>query len=265
MASDVTTSGKWGDLSQRMLWGGAVAAIGVSTMWWGGVPFKLMVSAIVGVMVWEVARMVGATRLAAPLGALAALIMVALALLPTGLVLPLVFLPALIGVSQFDVFRARFAVFSTAILIAGLGLFTLREDFGFIWMLWLALVVICSDVFGYFAGRVIGGPKFWPKVSPKKTWSGTVAGWIGAAAIGVGYHAAGLAGIEIIGISIAVAIAGQMGDMAESALKRTVGVKDSSAILPGHGGMFDRFDSMLGASLFLLLVGLIIQFPPAAP
>ncbi len=265
MASDASTSGKWGDLSQRMLWGGAVAAIGLGVMWLGGVAFKLMISAIVGLMVWEVARMMGPERLAAPLGALASLVMVALALTPTGLVLPLVFLPALIGISQFDAYRARFAIFSTAILIAGLGLFALREDFGFIWMLWLALVVIASDVLGYFAGRVIGGPKFWPKVSPKKTWSGTVAGWAGAAVIGAVYVATGQAGIEIIGISVAVAIAGQMGDVAESALKRKVGVKDSSAILPGHGGMFDRFDSMLGASLFLLLVGQIIQFPPVLP
>ncbi len=262
MTSEPATSGKWGDLAQRVLSGGLAAVLGLWLMWVGGVPFKLLVSAIVGLMVWEVARMVGGARLAVPLGALAAVVMVALAVLPTGLVLPLIFLPALIGVAQFDAYRVRFAVFSTAILIAGLGLFTLREEFGFLWMLWLALVVIASDVLGYFAGRVIGGPKLWPKVSPKKTWSGTVAGWLGAALIGAYYVVSGYAGIEIIGISIAVAMAGQIGDVAESALKRTVGIKDSSSILPGHGGMFDRFDSMLGASLFLLLVGLIIEFPP---
>ena len=263
MTSETTPPpGKWSDLAQRMLSGGLAAALGLWLMWLGGVPFKLLVSAVVGIMVWEVARMVGAMRLALPLGALSAVIMVALALLQTGLVLPLVFLPGLIGVSQFKKYRVRFAVFSTAVLISGIGLFSLRENFGFIWMLWLALVVIASDVLGYFAGRVIGGPKFWPKVSPKKTWSGTLAGWLGAALIGVYYMVTGHAGVEIIGISIAVAIAGQMGDVAESALKRTVGVKDSSSILPGHGGMFDRFDSMLGASLFLLVVGQIINFPP---
>ncbi|MEL7150012.1 MAG: phosphatidate cytidylyltransferase [Pseudomonadota bacterium] len=262
MTSEPATSGKWGDLSQRLLSGGLAAALGLWLMWIGGVPFKFLVSAIVGIMVWEVARMVGAARLAVPLGALSAVIMVALAVLPTGLVLPLVFLPALIGVARLEVYRVRFAVFSTAILIAGLGLFVLREEFGFLWMLWLALVVIVSDVLGYFAGRVIGGPKFWPKVSPKKTWSGTLAGWLGAALIGLIYMLNGTAGVEIIGISVAIAIAGQMGDVAESALKRTVGIKDSSSILPGHGGMFDRFDSMLGASLFLLIVGQIIDFPP---
>ncbi len=262
MTGEPVTAGKWSDLAQRMLSGGVAALVGLWLMWIGGVPFKFLVSVIVGLMVWEVARMLEAGRLSLPLGALAAVVMVALALLPTGLVLPLIFLPALIGISQIGRYRVRFALFSTSILIAGLGLFFLREDFGFIWMLWLALVVILSDVLGYFAGRVIGGPKFWPKVSPKKTWSGTLAGWLGAALVGVYYLVNGYAGVEIIGISIAVAIAGQMGDVAESALKRSVGVKDSSSILPGHGGMFDRFDSMLGASLFLLVVIEIIDFPP---
>ena len=260
--SGPATAGKWGDLGQRLISGGVAAAVGLWLMWIGGIPFKLLISAIVGIMVWEVARMLGAGRLATTLGVMAAVVMIALAVLPTGLALPLIFLPGLVGVAQLENHRVRFSLFATAILIAGLGLFTLREDFGFIWMLWLALAVIMSDVLGYFAGRFIGGPKFWPKVSPKKTWSGTIAGWIGAALVGVYYLVNGYAGVEIIGVSIAIAIAGQLGDVAESALKRSVGVKDSSAILPGHGGMFDRFDSMLGASLFLLVVGQLIDFPP---
>jgi phosphatidate cytidylyltransferase len=245
-----------------MVSGGLAAFAGLWLMWLGGVPFKLLVAAVVGIMVWEVARMLKADKLALPMGVLASVVMVALALLPTGLALPLIFLPALLGISRLGIYRVRFALFATAIMVAGLGLYSLREDYGFLWMLWLALVVIASDVLGYFAGRTIGGPKFWPKVSPKKTWSGTLAGWAGAALVGAWYMASGLAGVEIIGISIAIAIAGQMGDVAESALKRAVGVKDSSSILPGHGGMFDRFDSMLGASLFLLVVSEIIDFPP---
>ena len=260
---DETRAGQWSDLSQRLLSGGIAAAIGLWLMWLGGLPFKFLIAGIVGLMVWEVARMMDAGRVAVPLGVLAALIMIAVALFDSGLILPLVFLPALIGISQFDGYRARFGLFSTAILVAGIGLFALREDFGFLWMIWLALVVIASDVLGYFAGRIIGGPKFWPKVSPKKTWSGTIAGWVGAALVGAWFWWQGHASVEIIGISVAIALAGQLGDVAESALKRSVGVKDSSGILPGHGGMFDRFDSMLGASIFLLLVGQVIGFPPS--
>jgi phosphatidate cytidylyltransferase len=119
-----------------------------------------------------------------------------------------------------------------------------------------------SDVAGYFAGRMLGGPKFWPRVSPKKTWSGTIAGWIGAALVGAIWAAWLDAGWETIGISVALAMMAQMGDIAESAVKRKVGVKDSSNLLPGHGGLFDRFDAMLGAALMLLVIESISEFPP---
>ncbi|MEO1026753.1 MAG: phosphatidate cytidylyltransferase [Pseudomonadota bacterium] len=258
-----TRAGQWNDLSQRLFSGGIAAAIGLWLMWLGGLPFKFLIAGIVGLMVWEVARMVGAAAFSASLGALAAVVMVALALVPNGLALPLIFLPALFGIAMLEDHKVSFGLFSTAILIAGLGLFVLRENYGFLWMAWLALVV-ATDVAGYFVGKAVGGPKFWPKVSPKKTWSGTLAGWAGAALIGAVLMGLGHAGVEIIGISVAIAIAGQLGDVAESALKRRMGVKDSSSILPGHGGMFDRFDSMLGASLFLLVIGPIVGFPPVA-
>ncbi|NNF71461.1 MAG: phosphatidate cytidylyltransferase, partial [Rhodobacteraceae bacterium] len=155
-----------------------------------------------------------------------------------------------------------YALYTVMIMLAGYGLMILRDDFGFIWLLWLVCIVMVADVMGYFAGRFIGGPKFWPKVSPKKTWSGTVAGWIGAAIVAVAFIAATGTGIELIGISIAIAMAGQLGDIAESAVKRKCAVKDSSSLIPGHGGLFDRFDALLGASVFLLLVEQIVDFPP---
>ena len=130
------------------------------------------------------------------------------------------------------------------------------------WLLWLVLVVIVTDVFGYFAGRFFGGPKFWPAISPKKTWSGTVAGWIGAALVGLMFSINVEGGVLLMVISIAVSMASQMGDIVESALKRKMGVKDSSDLIPGHGGLMDRFDGMLGASLFLLIIGQFIGFPP---
>ncbi|RZW09929.1 MAG: phosphatidate cytidylyltransferase [Rhodobacteraceae bacterium] len=254
--------GQWGDLGQRLISGGLFAAAGIFAMWLGGHVFHLFVAAICGIMVWEIARMVGAAGAAIPLGLLAGVACLVLVTSPIGYTLPLVFAPALVGIARLDRHRVTYALYSSAVLMAGFGLVHLRDDFGFAWMVWLALIVIASDVLGYFAGRTFGGPKFWPRVSPKKTWSGTLAGWAGAAVIG-GYFAwQGIAGGEIVGISVAIAIAGQFGDIAESALKRRMGVKDSSSILPGHGGMFDRFDAMMGAALFLLLVEQIIDFPP---
>jgi phosphatidate cytidylyltransferase len=196
------------------------------------------------------------------LAAGAAVCMVLVRLLPEGLGLPFLLLPAIVGVSVLEKNRSTYIVFAAMIIIAAYGLAVQRIDFGFRWMMWLALVVIATDVFGYFAGRIFGGPKFWPRVSPKKTWSGTVAGWVAAAIVGWWFMRFPGVGIEIIGISVAISMASQMGDIAESAMKRRMGVKDSSNLIPGHGGVFDRFDGMLGASVFLLLIEQLVEFPP---
>jgi phosphatidate cytidylyltransferase len=140
--------------------------------------------------------------------------------------------------------------------VAGLGLIALRDGFGALWLLWLVLVVIASDVAGYFAGRLIGGPKLWPQVSPKKTWSGTVAGWLLALAVGAAFMPLLGQGAAFLELTLWVCIAGQAGDIAESALKRHVGVKDSSHLIPGHGGVMDRFDAMLGAAVAFQLAAL---------
>ena len=149
--------------------------------------------------------------------------------------------------------------YALAVEVATFGLTVFREEHGVLWLMWLILCVIATDVFGYFAGRFFGGPKFWPQISPSKTWSGTSAGWIAAGAVGASFLAFTTAGRDIIWISMLLSLSSQMGDIAESWLKRRVGVKDSSHLLPGHGGLFDRFDGLLGGSLFLLVV---VQFTP---
>ena len=254
--------GQWSDLSQRIVSGGIAAGVGLYVMWVGGFAFHALIALVCGVMVWELLRMIGAEKRARPMAAITGAVLLAAMELPTGFALPLLLLPAMIGVSQLAQHKNTYAVYCAVILVAGYGLTALRDDFGFGWMAWLALVVIATDILGYFAGRFIGGPKFWPKVSPKKTWSGTVAGWIGAAIIGAIYTSNGAAGYELVGISVAISMASQLGDVSESALKRRMGIKDSSNIMPGHGGMFDRFDGMLGASIFLLFIEAVVVFPP---
>ena len=117
---------------------------------------------------------------------------------------------------------------------------------------------VASDVLGYFAGRMLGGPKFWPAISPKKTWAGTVAGWIGAAVVGMVVVLVSGAGWLLVPFSALVAFAGQLGDIAESWVKRRAGVKDASSLIPGHGGVLDRFDALIGAVVLVMALRLVL-------
>ncbi|MFW5655160.1 MAG: phosphatidate cytidylyltransferase [Roseicyclus sp.] len=257
--------GRFSDLATRVLTGAAVAAVGLAAVWAGYPWFTALVSGIVGLLVWELASMLGADRTRAlVLGGLGGACLLAAKLLPSGMGLPLLFVTGLAGLLLLPRSRSLFLVGTTLIMLATFGLVTHRDTFGLTWMLWLVLVVAVTDIAGYFAGRVIGGPKFWPRVSPKKTWSGTVAGWVAAGAVGWAFMAATGLGAELISISVALSMASQMGDIAESAVKRRAGVKDSSRLLPGHGGVWDRFDGMLGASLLLLVVESLTGFPHGA-
>jgi len=252
------------DLAARVATGAAIAGVGLAAVWAGDWWFTALTAAIVGVLIWELARMVGADAAGGlALGGAAGLAILAAKLLPPGIGLALVLPAAALGARLLRRHRAIFAAMAGCVLVAGFGLILHRDTFGLTWMLWLALLVAATDVSGYFAGRALGGPKFWPRVSPSKTWAGTAAGWIAAAAVGGVFMAATGSGPGLIGISVALAMAGQMGDMAESALKRRMGVKDSSNLLPGHGGLFDRFDALLGAALVLLIIETVADFPPS--
>lgn len=239
-------------------------AVGVVGVLAGGLWFHLLVAVIAGLMAWEVGRMIKPedANAARALGGLIGIVSFVAPLLPAGIALPVLMAPGMVVLGMFDRFKGMGAVFIVFIMLAGFGLIGLRDLHGAVWMLWLASVVVATDVFGYFAGRMFGGPKFWPRVSPKKTWSGTVAGWVAAAVVGLIFVAWLGAGGQLIGISVGMSMASQMGDIGESAMKRRVGVKDSSNLIPGHGGLMDRFDGMLGAALFLALVQATVVFPP---
>ena len=244
----------WDDLKPRVLSGIVMAVVGAGAVWAGGYWFMALIAISNGLMVWELVRMVAPEQTEAPvqLGIMAFLAVVLSALLPALYSAPLLLAPIVVGLGMLKTNRILFAPYAILILLAGYGFIQLRQDFGLIWMLWLIAVVAATDTAGYIAGRIIGGPKFWPKISPKKTWSGTIAGWIAAAGVGYCfYRFGGLIGILPV-VSVFVAFASQMGDIAESAIKRKTGIKDSSNLIPGHGGFMDRFDGMLGASTLLI-------------
>jgi phosphatidate cytidylyltransferase len=127
-----------------------------------------------------------------------------------------------------------------------------RLDAGPRWVVYVLVLTWVSDTAAYFAGRALGRHKLAPRISPGKTWEGAAASLLAALAFGLAYLAwlrpapnFGLAAGA--GIAAAVNIAGQIGDLAESAIKRGAGMKDSGAILPGHGGLLDRIDALLFA------------------
>jgi phosphatidate cytidylyltransferase len=256
-------AGRFKDLAPRLLTALFLLIIGGVAVWLGGLWFTTLIAVCVALMLWELATMVRTgpkrARLMAAVGGGSLFVT---AFMPIGFALPLLMLVPMTAVAFIRAHRRIMVLFSTAIVLAGLSLTQHLTQFGLAWMLWLIAVVVMSDVAGYFAGRTLGGPKFWPRVSPKKTWSGTIAGWIGAALVGWVWVLWQDAGWETVGISVALAMMAQMGDIAESAVKRRMDVKDSSNLLPGHGGLFDRFDAMLGAALMLLVIESLSEFPP---
>ena len=121
-------------------------------------------------------------------------------------------------------------------------------------ILWMFAVVWATDIAGYFVGRGVGGPKLWPQVSPKKTWSGFIGGTL--AGVCAGYAIAMIFwgtdhGVKILAAAAVVSVGAQLGDLGESAFKRHWNVKDSSHLIPGHGGFMDRLDGFWAASLFV--------------
>lgn len=180
--------------------------------------------------------------------------------------------PALIGLAiasvAFGLLAKLFRVCDlrwsmTGLLYAGLpavALIWLRNQTGgFGFVLWTLAVVWATDIFAYFAGRNLGGPKLAPRLSPKKTWSGLVGGMVGAAVVSSvvawfqGWHPTLWLAI-FAGLGALAAVVAQAGDLFESWLKRRIGVKDSGTLLPGHGGIMDRIDGLVPVAIVAALV-----------
>jgi phosphatidate cytidylyltransferase len=255
----MTTPGRWADLNVRLASAAVMIALGVIEVYLGGLPFLIGVLLLVAAMIWEVGELTADAPgpFSLGLGVLAALCLYLWTLVMSPLGVLLLAIPSLGLLLTRRGDRRLMAIYALAVMVAGTGFLTLRGQGAGVFV-WLVLVVVASDTLGYFAGRLIGGPKFWPQVSPKKTWSGTVAGWIGALGVGAVFVWYGYPTALLI-LSPLVAFSGQIGDIAESWLKRRAGVKDSSGLIPGHGGVLDRFDALIGATL---AVQVLTQFLP---
>ncbi|MCO4841333.1 MAG: phosphatidate cytidylyltransferase [Yoonia sp.] len=244
----------WDDLTVRITSSIAMVAIGAVGVVAGGIWFQMMVVFVAAIMIWELWKMIAPHRdTAAALLAAATTAILSAMLTDAGSPWFLFLVVPISGALVLKKLRFTFLMYALMTLVASYALVQFRDDFGALWIIWLLLVVIASDVLGYFAGRTFGGPKFWPAISPKKTWSGTAAGWIGAGGIGMIFAISTDAGMILVPLSMLLSFAGQMGDIAESAIKRRTGIKDSSTLIPGHGGVLDRFDALLGVAFVMFI------------
>lgn len=227
-------------------------AVAFGAIYLGGWPFHLLVGIAAGLMLVEYCDM-HRLRRTWPL--------VGLALLSFNLWAVPELVPA--RLPELDEWRIWFATAAFFALALAVGARSRRLGLGYIYIaipalslifldyvswklvLWALLVVWTTDIFAYFAGRSLGGPKLAPRISPNKTWSGLIGGVVGAAVIGWG--AADVLELQqrFFAAGGAMAVLAQAGDLYESALKRRAGVKDSGTLLPGHGGVLDRLDGLL--------------------
>ena len=146
-------------------------------------------------------------------------------------------------------------LYSLIIILGGFYIIELRSDFGILFVAWVVCLVIVTDTFGYFGGRLIGGPKFFISISPNKTWAGVLSGWAGAFLCTYFFMEFNaftdftLNAQTLFLFAILLSFCSQVGDLFESFMKRKCKVKDSSNIIPGHGGFLDRFDGIIVAIL----------------
>lgn len=254
---------RWGDLRKRALSAMVLGPAAVACIWLGEEAFAGMMALAVALLAWEWVHMCGRRvrvlpGMAVPLAVLAAGALAvtgnvrwALAALGVGFLLSWWFAQAMAEALTQPALRLALGVLYIG--LAGIALIELRLDgeAGRANVLFLFLVVWASDIGAYVAGRAMGGPKLWPAVSPNKTWSGAAGGLAAAIAIGLGVALAftpGASLFAVVAVAVLLGVASQAGDLLESAIKRHFHVKDSSRLIPGHGGLLDRLDGVLAAA-----------------
>ena len=257
---------KWGDLGIRTASALILIPVVIACSWFGGLWFKGFVLLLTGLIAHEWATMVHPKNLAQYILHMASALCGAI--LPDMLGVEIALL-AILGLALISGFMVRFGNSASSkwsyfgILYVGcpaLAFILLRNDpdFGFAAILWIFLIVWAADILAYFAGRIIGGPKLAPVISPKKTWAGlggAVAGSARSSSIfAYTIHLNGILALAVLAGGLAVVEQG--GDLFESALKRFHGVKDSGALIPGHGGVIDRVDGLITVAVVAALIGL---------
>jgi phosphatidate cytidylyltransferase len=240
-----------------------LAPLAIVVAYVGGWPFVLFWGAAAVGVWWEWSRLVAGQAASGAFAAGATGLVAASVLAGLGYFAAAVAAVALaaiaaaaLGPSERRLWTAGGVGYAGTMLVAPV---TLRHDpdYGFVAIVFLFSVVWVTDVMAYVVGRLLGGPKLAPRLSPNKTWSGAVGG--AAAAVVAGVATARAAGLDnwmmISLVVLGLSICSQAGDIFESRLKRRHGAKDASQLIPGHGGLMDRLDGFVAAALAAALLG----------
>lgn len=273
-ASPAPVPSRWPDLRKRVLSAALLVPAAVLCIWLGAEAWAALMAAAVALLAWEWVRLCGfSTRrlpgIAVPVLALAAGTLAVEAAWGWAVGLLVAGFLGLWAAASPSRLRPTVPGFWLAfgllyIGLAGVALIHLRGDAaaGRWNVLFLFLVVWASDIGAYLAGRRLGGPKLAPAISPNKTWSGAAGGLVSAMVVGLAAAVVmapgGLPVGRVLLVAAVLGLLAQVGDLFESWLKRRFRVKDSSALIPGHGGLLDRLDGVLAAAPAAALLGVLL-------
>lgn len=251
----------------RVASGVVLAPLFLALVYWEKPFFHIMVAAIAGIMAHEFLRMdgkAGPKRQALTIGGIVAAVLAGTFISMTaGLVLGAIVGAAAIASDKAAGRKERHVaqIAVPYVLLPALSLLYVMDVGGAPSVFWLLAVIWGTDIGAYICGRLIGGPKLAPAVSPKKTWSGAVGGllWAVIASSSVYWAYQGVLDPQTMAVCVLLSIVSQAGDLFESSLKRRYEVKDSGALIPGHGGLMDRFDGLWAAvpilAVFCVILG----------
>lgn len=253
------------DLPIRAIAGVVMIAIAVAAIYFGGWPFRILVGLAAALMLIEWCDMHKLRRTWPLVGM--AMLAVNLWLLPE-LLFPSVQYdgePAQdiwYGIAATALFAFALGVAARSTRLGGGYLYVALPSFALLILNWISwetvfwamIITWATDIFAYFAGRSIGGPKLAPLISPNKTWAGLVGGMAGAGVMGAMIASLFGLGDHFVYMGAPMGLLAQAGDLYESWVKRQAGVKDSGTILPGHGGVLDRLDGLLPVVIATLIL-----------